>query len=322
MMGQAKVSIIIVGRNAEKTIRQCIESILTQGFDGMEVIFVDNNSSDDSKKIASEYQITVLSEVRRGSYIARNIGVKNASGEILVFTDSDCIAERDWISNLVTPIIEGNEVASLGAIQSAEKSDWSAIEQKTYDELLRGIEKGGYVSQAYTGNFAVKKNVFNELGGFDEDIIWNADTDFSLRILEKGYRIRYVPEAVVRHFHRTTLTQIFRRKFQQGYWATTVYKKNNKQPPIYGKMIKEIKRSVIFFFISTLFMILSFISPIRVVGYPIALLFLIASVYEFINPKNAIYLMKNKPFKEKTYQLTYFYGWRLGIIYSFINKNR
>lgn len=320
-MKKPKVSVVVPGKNSEKTISKCIEPLMNQSYPNVEVIYVDNNSQDKTKEIASKYPVKVLSEIREGSFIARNNGARNASGEVLVFTDSDCIAEKDWVENLVKPILEEQEISSIGKIISAEGSTWSAIEQQTFEDLIKEVEKGGYASRAYTGNLAIKKTVFDGLGGFDENIIWNADTDFSVRLVKAGYKIKYVPEAKVKHFHRTSLTKIFMRKFQQGYWANYIYKKNKGEPHEYGRMIKEIKKSFMLLLLSLSSLALTFPLHDKTPAYVFATLFFACSVYEFTCPTNIVYITKKRPFKQKIYQLTYFIGWRLGILCSLISRN-
>ena len=317
-MKTPKVSVVIPGKNSSDTIRQCIESVVNQSYRNLEVIYVDNNSLDNSIEIASEYPIKVIAEPRSGSFIARNTGARNASGEILVFIDSDCIAEEEFVERLVKTIIEGKEVSCMGSIQSAEDNKWSAIEQKTFDNLITAIKKRDYVSIAYTGNLAIKKSVFDELRGFDENIFWAADIEFSLRLIKAGYKIRYVADAKVKHFHRTSIVTIFRRKFQQGFWTSRIYAKNGGEPSEYGRMIREIRKSLGFLIAAIILMILGFAVPYMGVIYPAALLLLAASLYEFTCPKNIVYITKKRTLNERTYQLTYFFGWRLGILYSTI----
>ena len=319
-MKTPKVSVIIPGKNSSDTIGQCIESIVKQSYQNLEVIYVDNDSSDNSIEIASGYPIEVIAESRRGSFIARNTGARNASGEILVFIDSDCIAEKEFVGKLIRTIIDGKEVSCMGSIQSAEENKWSAIEQKTFDNLIEEIKKMDYVSIAYSGNLAVKKSVFDQLHGFDEDFFWAADIEFSLRLIKAGYKIRYVADANVKHFHRTSIVTIFKRKFQQGFWANRIYVKTGGEPKEYGRMIREIRKSLGYLITAILLMILGLAIPYQRVIYSATLLLLTATIYEFTCPKNIIYITKKRTLKERIYQMTYFFGWRLGILYSIITS--
>jgi len=218
----------------------------------------------------------------------------------------------------VKPIIDDGEVACIGRILSAEENTWSAIEQKTFDDLIENIEEKGYVSRAYTGNLAVRRTVFEELCGFDEDIIWNADTDLSIRLIKAGYRIKYVPEAKVRHFHRTSLARIFKRKFQQGYWANSIYRKNNGEPKEYGRMIWEMKKTITFLTLSLASLVASLHQPFRIPAYIASAILFFLSAYEFTCPTTMIYITKKRTLKQKIYMLTYFFGWRIGLISSLI----
>lgn len=89
--------------NAEKTIDECVQSLLALDYpqDKLEIITVDNNSTDNTKEILLSYPIIYLLEKKKVSYAARNLGIRNAKGEIIAFTDSDCVVDAQWLSNII-----------------------------------------------------------------------------------------------------------------------------------------------------------------------------------------------------------------------------
>ena len=117
------VSVIVPVFNSEKFLRRCVEGLLQQTYErsAYEILLVDNNSTDRSRDVAREYRdVRLISEPRQGSYAARNRGVSVSSGEILAFTDADCVASPSWLAQLVKPfaspdvcIVQG--VANLAA---------------------------------------------------------------------------------------------------------------------------------------------------------------------------------------------------------------
>ncbi len=102
-MKNSKVSVIIPIHNSEKTIKQCLTSVLNQTYKNYETIVVDNNSTDNSKSIINSFQnknkeIKYFFEKRIGRGFARNKGLKEAKGEIIIMTDSDCIVPQNCIT--------------------------------------------------------------------------------------------------------------------------------------------------------------------------------------------------------------------------------
>ena len=97
IMNNVKLSIIIPVRNAENSIERCINSLLNQTVkDGYEIIVVDNNSKDRTRMILEKFDnIKIIQNKNQGSYSSRNLGITIAQGELLFFTDSDCIAQND-----------------------------------------------------------------------------------------------------------------------------------------------------------------------------------------------------------------------------------
>ena len=98
------VSIVVPARNAESTLRDCVTSLLRLDYpvQRREIIVVDNGSSDATSASIQDLPVTLLTERRRGPSWARNAGIEASKGEIIAFTDADCIVTRGWLHGLVT----------------------------------------------------------------------------------------------------------------------------------------------------------------------------------------------------------------------------
>jgi len=118
----------------------------------------------------------------------RNAGVREASGEVIVFTDSGCQPQAGWARALLAPILAGQESATAGRTVGSGSIDM-------YDAL--GATPPRYVDVAPTINLAFTRAAFDAVGGFDESFAYGSDVDFSWRLRDHGYRIRTVPGAVV-----------------------------------------------------------------------------------------------------------------------------
>ena len=223
------VSVIVPVYNAEKIISECIESILALDYpkDALEVIAVDNGSSDGTAAVLSRYRgrVRILGEKKRGAAAARNRGLVCARGDIVALTDADCLVDRHWLSNLIAPLVE-NGIGIVGGKILAQLP-CSAIEafgERIHDHQ-HAIEtfKPGYV---ITMNWAARLPQVNELGLFDETLIRGQDVDFSWRVLQEKYRLVYEPSAIVYHRNERTLGGLFHEGFTHGYHGVRVHKKH------------------------------------------------------------------------------------------------
>ncbi|MBU4300795.1 glycosyltransferase family 2 protein [archaeon] len=219
-----KISIIVPAYNAEKTIKQCIESLLIQDYPTYEIIIVDNCSSDKTAEIIKSYgKVKYLYEKSKGSYLSRNTGVNYSTGEILVFTDSDCILKRNWLTRLTEPIRRGKCEASMGGTLSATNGRLENVEQDAYEQYIKTIRKGDNLRTIDTRNFAITGRALEKVGFFDEKIPFAGDYRFGLKLNSMNYAPLFVTGAEVKHFHKSSLKRVFRTKFLQSYWSAHTY---------------------------------------------------------------------------------------------------
>lgn len=148
----------------------------------------------------------------------RNVGVRAAQGEIIVFTDAGCRPEREWLARLVAPLLEGERVTA-----GLTLSTWGS--EGLYDRAARQALESHYLKECPTINLAFNREVFDAIGGFDERFAYGSDTDFAWRLTDVGYRIRSVPNAVVRHDWGEWRRQL-RRSYAYGKARTRLYRKH------------------------------------------------------------------------------------------------
>ncbi len=216
MSGYPSVSIIVPVYNSKDTIRMCLKSLLNLDypFDRLEILAVDNNSTDGSKEIIAQFPVTYLLENKvQTSYGARNKGIENASGEILIFTDADCIADPQWLRNLLEGFKERNVGCCAGEI----------LPYKPFSLVEVYSARKGFISQRITlskpflpfpqtANVAYRREVFERIGAFNHRLISGGDADFAWRMqLQTNLKIEYCPEAIVYHKHRSSLKGLFRQ---------------------------------------------------------------------------------------------------------------
>jgi len=192
-----KVSVILLTKNSAATIQKSIESIFEQTRQPDEVVVVDGNSSDGTLDIVKKYPVKLVSEPGSGFGHARNLGVKNASGDILFFIDSDCYAEPDWIEKTLPHFDSNPEVAGVTGRTSLWNTE-SAVARflACVGGRMDMPKQRKFMKIAPTMNLALRHAFVVEVGGFDETLIRCEDTDLTYKIGSR-HKILYEPNAVV-----------------------------------------------------------------------------------------------------------------------------
>jgi len=192
-----KVSVILLTKNSASSVQKSIDSIFQQTRQPDEVVIVDGNSSDGTLEIVKNYPVKLVSEPGLGFGHARNLGAKTASGDIVFFIDSDCYAEPDWIEKTLPHFDSNPEVAAVtGRTSLWNKESAVARFLACVGGRMNMPTQPRFVKIAPTMNLALRHEVLNEVGGFDEALIRCEDTDLTYKI-SRSHKILYEPNAVV-----------------------------------------------------------------------------------------------------------------------------
>lgn len=221
---QAQISIVVPAHNAASTLAACLQALLKQRLDEpYEIIVVDDGSHDRTPCLASLSQPTVklLSQPHKGAAAARNRGFMSACGEIILFTDADCEPVPDWAAALVRAIRAG-AAGAKGTYRTRQKSLTARFVQAEYESKYRRMARLPKIDFIDTYSAAYRRAALLEVGGFNESLPFNEDQELSFRLAERGYDLRFVPEAVVYHTHAHTPQAYIRKKFWIGYWKVKV----------------------------------------------------------------------------------------------------
>ena len=222
------VSVVVAVRNARTTIAACVESLLVLDPAAIELIVVDNGSTDGTLEVLENYtgRITVLHEQRRGAGPARNAGAAGARGQVVAFTDADCVVDPAWLGNLVGPLADPNVGAVGGTILAADPAN--PIER--YGEGIHDHRMAIEVFKppyAITMNWASRRALFQELGGFDARFLRCQDVDLSFRIIQSGRTLAFAPDAIVRHHNERTIGGLAREGFSHGFHGVQASKRHD-----------------------------------------------------------------------------------------------
>jgi len=196
------VSVIIPVKDGAKTIDKLLLALQKQDYpeEKMEIIVVDNGSSDDTVGIVKKYPWALL-EYETGmasSYAARNKGISAARGEILAFTDADCLPEKDWVKNGVRDLQQTQADMIGGRIEFIFSSRRSTAE--IFDSL-NSLRNDSFIRSqmgAVTANLFVRRRVFEQMGLFPE-VRSGGDIHWTGRAMRQGLELVYSPAALVRH---------------------------------------------------------------------------------------------------------------------------
>ncbi len=149
----------------------------------------------------------------------RNAGVRLAVGEIIVFTDAGCRPEPGWLQQLVLPLYQGEHVtAGLALTASGDPG--------LYGRAIELARTSRYLTECPTINLAFRRAAFDTVGGFDEGFAYGSDVDFSWRLIDAGYGIRSVPDAVVLRSDWGTWRRQLRRSYAYGKARARLYRKH------------------------------------------------------------------------------------------------
>ncbi|MGE5554983.1 MAG: glycosyltransferase [Methanocella sp.] len=221
-----KISIIVAAYNNQDTIGECLKALLDQDYPQThyEVIVMDGVSQDRTVEIAKQYPVKVIS-IRLNCPAAYNYAQKIAAYPILGFVDSDARVERLWLKKLVPHISEANVAGVSGSIDTWN-SDNPWARAIGYELKMRYQRIGRYTGRIATMNLLLKKAVVEEVGGWDEKLPSQYDTDFGFRMTSKGYRIAYESSALCYHYNRPTLKAYYRQQRQYGKNTLKLYFKH------------------------------------------------------------------------------------------------
>jgi cellulose synthase/poly-beta-1,6-N-acetylglucosamine synthase-like glycosyltransferase len=228
-MAEPSVSIVIPVKNAAATIGDCLRSVLSSRVAGrsQDVIVVLNQSSDASGRIAARFPVTVLDEPRRGACNARNRGILESGGDVVVFVDADCLASAAWLDELTRPFADPNVAAAAGEVVpfpgSSHAERYIAWRKPLWQEWTRRHPTPWFLA----GNVAFRREVFSRIGIFDPrfDEAGGEDIDLSWRFFEAGLHLEYCPKALVFHRNRQTLQGLFTQHMRNGRAQAILWRK-------------------------------------------------------------------------------------------------
>ena len=226
------ISVIIPVKNRPQDIRECLTSLASLDYPRgkVEIIVVNDGSTDSTAKMIQTFDIKAIHLPQSiGASACRNLAAREANGDLLGFTDSDCVPHPHWLREL-SPYFNDQRVGIVGGYVS---NFYSRSRLDRYEEVKSSLNMGPHSFKAENGksltayvpscNLIIRKKAFAEAGGFDKDLKVGEDVDLCWRTRKLGYHLLYVPRGEVKHKHRNDVLQMLKRRFDYGTSEALLY---------------------------------------------------------------------------------------------------
>jgi lipopolysaccharide/colanic/teichoic acid biosynthesis glycosyltransferase/GT2 family glycosyltransferase len=217
------LSVIIPTFNSQDALSSCLQALENQSLKRgeYEVIVVDDGSKDQTAEVVLSFPGARLVSIQHsGPSVARNYGAKAAVGDLIAFTDSDCVPVPAWLEEISAPFDDPHIVGVKGTYRSTQKGIVPRFVQLEYQHKYKRMARQHYIDFIDTYAAAYRKTVFLSNGGFDPSFTVPSveDQELSFRLAQKGYRMVFAQDATVVHQHDKNLIEYWSRKFGIGYW--------------------------------------------------------------------------------------------------------
>ena len=211
------VSVIIPVYNDPERLPKCLDALEQQTYpsDLYEVIVVDNGSEEPIEPLTKSFpHVRTGLELVPGSYAARNRGLSLARGAVIAFTDADAIPAPNWIASGVAALRATLNCGAIGGCISLFARDPLMPTAVELYELVFGLPQEKYVNDyhfAVTANMFTSRDILDNVGGFNPILKSNGDREWSRRVFDAGYTLKYAAEVCVAHPVRCSFAELYKK---------------------------------------------------------------------------------------------------------------
>ncbi|MDO8433958.1 MAG: glycosyltransferase [Candidatus Binatus sp.] len=212
------VSVVICAYNAERTMRRCLESLRKLDYPNYEVVIVDDGSRDSTAEISMDFpEFRLIRQSNKGLSVARNVGLHAARGELIAYTDSDCVVDPHWLTLMMRSMVENDFDGCGGPNYAPHEDGWieacCAASPGAPCHVLVGQDRAEHLAGC---NMVFSKAALLKIGAFDPQYTAAGDdVDICWRLIDAGYKLGFCPAAFVWHFRRNTIKAYYGQ--QRGY---------------------------------------------------------------------------------------------------------
>ena len=226
MSERSTVTLVIPARDAGKTMGACLTAVdrVREQVGGAlkHVIVVDDGSKDDTREVIQQFDVELLESGGQGAGAARNIGWRHAKTPLVWFVDSDCEPDVDSLTALL-PHMDDARVGGVGGTYGI-RSKPTLLERLIHEEIVaRHARMKTEVNFLATYNVLYRREVLENLNGFDERYYKGQDAEFAFRVIEAGHILHFNHDSVVMHHHEQQFGRYLYIQRLQGYWRVALH---------------------------------------------------------------------------------------------------
>lgn len=232
-----KISIIVPTFNGASRIGKCLDALLGQTPErDAEILVVNDGSTDDTAEVVKRYPgVHLIQQGNAGPAAARNRGAQEAGGEILLFTDDDCVPTPNWLDAMLAPFRDPEVVAAKGVYRTHQRQLAARFVQVEYEDKYRVMSRFSEIDFVDTYSAAFRRDRFLEMSGYDTSfpVACAEDVELSYRMSAHGWKMKFAPAAVVYHTHPDRFWSYLKKKYKFAFWRVLAVRKNP------GKGVKD-----------------------------------------------------------------------------------
>jgi len=281
-----RASVIVITRNRANSISETLEALSKLDYPDFEVLVVDSSDEAEkgpTEKLVAQFGARYIFEPRRGQALARNTAIPLTTGEVIAFTDDDCIPAKDWLARKVQSYSDPAVYACTGRVVKHNEGDASQLFEEVAGQDLGGerriftredirfgigfllsnvlkvfakhMKSGAPVPWClgHGSSMSFRREAFRQNGGFDERYGWGRplggceDIEILYRTLKSNHAVIYEPAAVVRHKHRFTTDEVFKTRYIYSYGGAGFMRQNQQDAlmvfSFYGRLLQLLIKS-------------------------------------------------------------------------------
>ncbi len=229
-IGAPSVSIIIPTFNGASRIVNCLDALRVQAAQrNAEILVVDDGSTDNTAEVIRRYPgVRLISQANAGPAAARNHGAQEAHGAIILFTDDDCVPMPDWLEAMLEPFKDPEIVGAKGIYRTRQKKLAARFVQIEYEDRYRLMTGLSTIDFIDTYSAAFRRERFLEMTGYDTSfpVACAEDIELSYRMSARGWKMKFVPSAIVYHTHPDRIWSYLKKKYKFAFWRVLAVRKN------------------------------------------------------------------------------------------------
>lgn len=224
------VSIIIPTFNGASRIGNCLDALWSQREKhNTQILVVNDGSTDKTADVVARYSgVRLINQVNAGPAAARNRGANEANGRVILFTDDDCVPTADWLCSMISAFDDPEVFAVKGAYRTVQTSLVARFVQIEYEDRYRLMARVASIDFIDTYSAGFRRDHFLEMNGYDTSfpVPCAEDIDLSYRMSARGWKMKFVPTAIVYHTHPDTLWKYLKKKYKFAFWRVLALRKN------------------------------------------------------------------------------------------------